>query len=311
MYAGYDPRKGRIKTDVNGLAIDRAFVAHFQVPAADAVALSAAGVLALTNLGAQATTISAGIVNPAVPRVLSVVGSVSGITGNVVITGKNDNGETISETIAANGATTVNGTKAFKEVISVQLPAQSHTPTAQVETIAVTHKADLAGTIVVTVTAAGMANSPKAINVVVAAEDDTNAKVATKIRAALNDSVDITSFFTVGGSSANIVLTTKAIAANDATLAIALSDAASTGVTMGSSTDTTAGVPYDKISVGWGDKLGLPYKLPYNTVLKTYFDNAEESTAPAVTVSETALELNTIDLHSALAGKVVDVYLLV
>jgi hypothetical protein len=64
-------------------------------------------------------------------------------------------------------------------------------------------------------------------------------------------------------------------------------------------------------AVGFGEKLGLPYKLSHNTVLKTYKDNIEEGIAPTVTTSTTALENNTIDLNSALNSKVVDVYLLV
>lgn len=64
-------------------------------------------------------------------------------------------------------------------------------------------------------------------------------------------------------------------------------------------------------AIGFGEKLGLPYKLSHNTVLATYLDNTKEGTEPTVTVSSTALESNTVDLNSALNSKVVDVYLLV
>jgi hypothetical protein len=64
-------------------------------------------------------------------------------------------------------------------------------------------------------------------------------------------------------------------------------------------------------SIGFGEKLGLPYKLAHDTVLATYLDNTKESTAPTVTVSPTNIELNTIELNSPLAGKDVDVYLMV
>lgn len=64
-------------------------------------------------------------------------------------------------------------------------------------------------------------------------------------------------------------------------------------------------------TIGFGEKLGIPYKLTHNTVLNTYLDNVKEATAPAVTVSATALESNTIDLNSVLNSKVVDVYLIV
>jgi hypothetical protein len=56
---------------------------------------------------------------------LQIKGNQAGIAGNVVIEGTNMAGEVISETIAANGANAVNGTKAFKTVIKITLPAQT------------------------------------------------------------------------------------------------------------------------------------------------------------------------------------------
>lgn len=67
----------------------------------------------------------------------------------------------------------------------------------------------------------------------------------------------------------------------------------------------------DTISVGFNDKLGLPYKLAHNTVLAAYHNNTLEGTAPTVTVSAADLESNTIDLNTALNGKQVDAYLIV
>jgi hypothetical protein len=64
-------------------------------------------------------------------------------------------------------------------------------------------------------------------------------------------------------------------------------------------------------AIGFGEKLGLPYKLPHNTVLAAYLDNVKEGTAPTVATSATALESNTIDLNSALNSKVVDAYIIV
>ena len=64
------------------------------------------------------------------------------------------------------------------------------------------------------------------------------------------------------------------------------------------------------VSVGFGNKLGLPYKLQLNTVLKTYVDNTFESTAPTVTVDSSVLENNTFTTTTVLSGKVVDIYLI-
>jgi hypothetical protein len=66
------------------------------------------------------------------------------------------------------------------------------------------------------------------------------------------------------------------------------------------------------VSVGEGEKLGLPYKLPLNTVIRTFLGGTLEGTAPTVTTSTTAVESNTVDLNTALDGaKAVDVYLIV
>jgi hypothetical protein len=62
-------------------------------------------------------------------------------------------------------------------------------------------------------------------------------------------------------------------------------------------------------AVGFGDVLGLPYKLPTNTVLFAALGGAREGTAPTVATSATVLSANTIDLHSALNGSQVDIYL--
>lgn len=306
---GYDPRLGRIKTDAPGIVLDRAFLARLAITAADALAASAAGVLALTNLGAAAKDVAAGISNPAVPRGLSIVGNVAGITGNVVITGTNYGGEAITETLALNGVTTVNGAKAFRTLSNVRLPAQIHTPAAQTETIEVTHKADAAGTVTMTITAAALgAPVPVAVEV---AQDDAVGAVAALIAAALNEDEDVAAVFEASANAAVVTLTALTPLANDGTLAFGFVDTDTTGVTAGASTNGTAGVPYDKVSVGWNDILGLPYKLSHNTVLAAYLNNVKEGTAPSVAVSAIALESNTVDLNSALDGHAVDVYLIV
>lgn len=64
-------------------------------------------------------------------------------------------------------------------------------------------------------------------------------------------------------------------------------------------------------SIGWGDKLGLPDKLPANTVLLAALGGTKEGTAPTVAVSSSAIESNTVDLNSALNGSQVDIYYIV
>lgn len=65
------------------------------------------------------------------------------------------------------------------------------------------------------------------------------------------------------------------------------------------------------VSIGFGDILGLPFKLEHPIVLGTFLNDVEEGTAPTVTTSATNLENNTIKLNSALNGTAVDIYMIV
>lgn len=186
----------RLQTNVKKLFMARSFIAHFQVLAADATASSNTAVHAAITLTSEIQAVITAITNPKVPRSVIIKGNAAGVTGDVVITGTNVADEVITETIALNGATAVEGAKAFKTVTKIDLPVEVH-----------------AGT--------------------------------------------------------------------------------------------------DTVSVGQGNKLGLPFLSSHDTVISAYLDNGREGTAPTVTVSATAIESNTIKLNSALAGKVVDAYLLV
>src|SRR3972149_3688195 len=100
-------------------------------------AASAVAIHAAINLAAGAQNVATGITNPDVPRTVTIKGNVAGIVGNVVISGTNINGEEITDTIALNGVTEVEGVKAFKTVTNINLPARTHTPAFQVETATV------------------------------------------------------------------------------------------------------------------------------------------------------------------------------
>ena len=185
-----------IVTDVPRQKTDRFFGAHLVIAAADTVATSDTAVLAATAMTAEAQVITEDITSPDVPRALRIKGNASGITGDVVFAGTNILDEAITETIALNGSTAVDGVKAFKTIISATLPVEVH-----------------AGT--------------------------------------------------------------------------------------------------DTVSVGFCDKLGLPYMLDHNTVLMAFRNKVREATAPTVTTSATAIEGNTIKLASALNETQVDIYLMV
>ena len=73
-------------------------------------------------LGAT-TTVSAGFTQPDFPRILSVKGNDGNVTGNCVFTGTDINDDVLTETIVASASTEDFGTKAFKTITSVVLPA--------------------------------------------------------------------------------------------------------------------------------------------------------------------------------------------
>lgn len=121
--APYNPFIGQhLLTHVEGLTVDRAYIAHYVIPAASATAAGAANVLAATALTTAAKDITTGITQPKTPRVLSITGSAATAVGNVVITGTDAAGAALSETIVSTGAATVVGTKAFATVTKITLP---------------------------------------------------------------------------------------------------------------------------------------------------------------------------------------------
>ena len=121
-----------------------------------------------------------------------------------------------------------------------------------------------AGNAEVVVTAADMPNSPKTLSVAVA-NNDTAAQVAGKIRTALAADADVTAFWDVSGSGADVVLTTRRPEATDATQSISIDDDTSVGLdpvtSVGSMTagddtiELNANDPYDWIDPDYNDLL--------------------------------------------------------
>ena len=64
------------------------------------------------------------------------------------------------------------------------------------------------------------------------------------------------------------------------------------------------------VSLGWGQLIGLPYKLTKKRVLLTLNDGVVD-TAPDLTISATVLSLNTVDFNGSLDGSVMDMSLIV
>lgn len=309
----------KITTDAEGVDVDRAFLAHYHIDAADAAAESDDAVMELTALGATSKSVTTGFINPAVPRNVKVDASAAQVTGatyKVKVYGTNFAGEAITEEINPDGVTASPGSLAFKTITKVDLPARANTPAKQTETIQVTQGCGTSGDITVTVTATTLLGekSPAAVTVSLdstehSGVDDVTAAVVN----ALNDDDDISAVFTAsvtGDNDDTILLTAKEYAANDSTLAIAFT-AESTGVTVGSSTNGASGVAEDKISIGIGKKFGIPYKLTADElVIVKLFDNSADT--GTVTADADELEKNVIALNGTPDGeKDIDLYLIV
>lgn len=310
----YNHKMGqRIQTDSPGVAVDRAFLAHFHVAAADAVAANTNGVMALTNLGVVAQLITTGLISPAVPRNLQIDGNVSGITGNVKIYGTNFAGAAITETIALDGTTDKPGNLAFKTVTKVDLPVQVHTPAQQTETIEVTNECTLTEDISVAVTATALLGEDSGESITVSLDSTVHTTVtltAAAVVEALNNNDVISAVFTASNEAGVITLEANEPLANDSSLAIAFTVGTS-GVTVGSSTNGTAGVPYDKVSVGWGKKFGLPFMLPADEmVILKLFNHAVDT--GTVTEDADEIEKNVFAVNGTPDGeKDIDLYIIV
>jgi hypothetical protein len=315
---GYNHKFGQqIMTDAEGVDIDRAFLAHYHIAAADAVAADADGILPLTKLGAGAKSIEDGFTQPAVPRNVTVVASAANVAGNVKIHGTNFAGESIDETIALNAtATTAKaGDKAFKTITKVDLPAQTNTPVKQkAKTEVTTAVTGSAGTVVVQVAGAAL-DAPVSVDVPVTTDDNTTAAVAAKIAAALNDNADVSAVYTASADGAYVYLEAGVEAAQDDTLALTVTDDDSSNVAVGVTDPDggAAGVPYDQISVGWGDKFGIPYKLYADelVILKLFNKAVETPTEGAITADATDLAKNVYDPNDTTLGVDIDLYIIV
>lgn len=119
----------KIQTDTKGVSVDRAFVAHVNIPAALAADSDGMKDGAATSATAI-TTISTFLRQPDWPRNIVVVVTATTAAdiaaGNIVVTGLNFADEVITEThaVTADTAGTFTGTKAFKTVTSVAVPIQ-------------------------------------------------------------------------------------------------------------------------------------------------------------------------------------------
>jgi len=122
-----------IDTDVSGVSADRAFLAHFNIPAASVKAPVTNGVHAAVTSTASPSVVTTAITSPTVP--MNITATAGGTAGDikaiqVIIEGTNFNGDAITETLPAftvDTAGTVVGAKAFKTVTKITIPAHDGT----------------------------------------------------------------------------------------------------------------------------------------------------------------------------------------
>lgn len=307
--AGYDPTRGQWLKNGGAMRVDRAFIAHHQILAADADAAAADYILAAKAVTGVVQAFDTGdfTAQPGAPRVLSITGDAAGQTGNVLITGTDANGAALTDTIALNGAATVSGDEAFASVTAVTFPAARY----QSGGITVTAGASATADITITVTAAALTGGSEVLTVG-ATNGDSAEDVAESIVAVANLNADITGDFTFSFNGAAVIMTAKAYAAQDATYNIAFSGAGAngTGVTLGAYAGIVAGNPAGNVSVGITDDVGLPHCLPYNTVL-AIFNNATATTVASSAFHATEVSGNYVNPTAALNGSQIDIYYLV
>lgn len=284
---------------VAGAVIERVSVKRYSVSAAGAAAADTDAVkAAVTDTGSQ-QVITPNLHNPPSPRVLTATagGTAADIKAiTVTINGTDVYGNVQQEVLPAftvNTAGTVTGSKRFKTVTSVVIPA--HDGTGATTKIgwdgdddgvlaAVTDTGSpqtITPNIVnppaprnVTATSGGTAGDIKAVQVIVDGTNMNDEPITETLPIFTADSAT-----TVVGAKAFKTVTSITIPAHDGNGA------------------TTA--------IGFGDKLGLPDLLDENTVIAAYLGGVREGTAPTVVADADELEKNTVDLATALNGSAV------
>jgi hypothetical protein len=303
----YNPYKGqKIKTGAGGTS-DAAFIAHYTLPAAGAIAADDDYIVEAiaTTAVVQALTAANFAHVLATPKVLSVKSVTVGQTGDVLISGTDQSGAVQTETIAINDNGSQSGTKVFATVTGVTLPAARYqVGKAPVKTAAVTQ----AGNVTVTVTWSG---GPATTGNIALLDSDTKAQVATKLAAGMTLKAEIAAAFTVTAVGEEVFITAKAFAAQDATYNITLTDGGGTGATLDTYAGVVAGIPSGNLIVGVLGSFGIPFALPHDTVVKILNNKTATTVAAGSNFDSTDVNKNYIQPTAALNNAEIDVYLLV
>lgn len=233
-------------------------------------------------------SIASNITSPDVPRIVTIKGGIAGQVGNVVIKGTNINDVAIRDTLALNGTDTIPSVAAFKTVTEIDLPVETHTSAAQVETVTGVGEVTNPGDASVIVTVTGMAGSPKTYACPVT--NGLPVHWVPEVLAVLAADPVLTALYDVatGATADKITLTRTTHAANDASLNVNVSTGTATGITAeAASADTTAGVAYDTVIVGVANKFGASFPLSKAGSILSIFGTAAEASLPTFTLDAT------------------------
>jgi hypothetical protein len=318
----YNHKMGqKIKTDVPRVTCDMAFPAHFHVAAADAKAAVTNGIHAAVPCSTPAQGSSATVkAATAITDILTV--------SSTIALGVASNDLKILLTTAANDTLAVTKTDGTKTINVALADSSAAKNTAALIQAAIRALSTVGGVSVSGITCAAGGNWDSAA--IATGEADVVSFSGGQVAASdvvttgfTQPSVPCNITATAGGTAGDIKAVQVIVEGERAGVEITETLPAFTVNTQGTVTGSKA---FDKINrvtipahdgagattaIGFGEALGLPYKLPHNTVLFACLNDVREATAPTVTTSLTALESNTIDLNSALDGHAVDAYLLV
>ena len=322
-YVAFDPTKGqKIKTAAKAVKVDRAFLAHFQVAAADAVVADADGILAAVACSTPAVAATC------VVKALSALTDILTTSAPIAL-GAAPNELKILLTTAADDVLAVTKTDGTKTINIALAKTTANKNTATLIQAAIRGLVTVGGVSVATFTCAAGGNWDTAAvatgesgAVSFSGGQTAAAQVITTFDGQPAVPRNVTA--TAGGTSGDVKAVQVVVTGtnmNDEVISETLPafTVNQTGIVTGAKafkTVTSVTIPAHDgtgatTAIGFGSLFGLPFKLAHNTVLDAFFGNVKESTPPTVAVSATALESNTIGVASTLDGSALDAYLIV
>lgn len=307
----FNPKIGRIATDANNFAVDRAFLAHYHVDGVDLAAASTVNILPFTKLAVAAQTgvIPANLV-PDCPRNVQIDGNNSGQNNIVKVYGLNMAGEAITEEITLNATTAKAGVQAFASLTKIDLPAWDNDGAKHKSTVLVT-TSTTAGTSKLEFTSAAT-GAPYEIECTFSEAQAASVTAAgARIAAVLNLDATFAAYYTATAADGTVTIERKINENTDSTVDLTVTDNGDGDLVLAAINAAAQAGVCDEVSVGWGQSVGIPYKLyaDEQVIVKLFNKTVDAGT---VTPDATYLEKNILALTGTPDGASdVDLYILV